>query len=124
MADSPTRILLVDDSDSIRTTLRLTLEFQGYAVTEACDGDEGLEALQNGEFDLMFSDLAMPGLDGVELIRRAREVLKLTSLPIFLLSAEDREGKNRALAAGATACIDKPFSPQQILDLVAEQTGG
>lgn len=118
------RILIVDDSESIRTTLRLTLEFKGYEVTEAENGDEGLASILANDYDLVFSDLAMPGLSGVELIEAVKRERGADAPPIIVLSAEEREGKNRALAAGAVDCVDKPFLPQQILDLTESLTAG
>ncbi|MBN1867586.1 response regulator [Candidatus Sumerlaeota bacterium] len=114
------RILVVDDSESIRITLQLTLEFKGYVVTTAPSGEKGLELLRAGEYDLVFCDLAMPGIQGIDLIRATRTDLGLKDLPIVVLSAEERESKRSALEAGATQCIDKPFVPQQILK-TAEQ---
>jgi len=107
-------ILIIDDSENIRTTLRLTLEFKGFEVTEAVSGEEGLDRLRDGAFDLVFCDLAMPGMGGLEVIQRARTDLGLTSLPLIVLSAEAREAKDAALTAGATDLIDKPFAPDEI----------
>ena len=117
------RILIVDDSDAVRTTLRLTLEFKGYDVSEAADGQEGLDLIRANAYDLVFCDLAMPGMDGHELIRQVRQEMKIDDLPIVLLSAEDRQAKARALEAGASGCIAKPFSPQEVLALVETELG-
>ncbi|HBF35463.1 TPA: two-component system response regulator [Candidatus Sumerlaeota bacterium] len=108
------RILVIDDSDNIRQTLLLTLQFKGHEVMEACDGREGLEAIQNGKYDLVFCDLAMPGLNGHEVIRQIRQDPVFATLPILVLSAEAREIKGKAMIAGATDFIDKPFTPQEI----------
>lgn len=112
------KILIIDDSDSIRQTLRLTLEFKGYEVEEAENGQEGIAQLQKGRFDLVFCDLAMPGIGGEEVIRTAREQPRLKDLPIIVLSAEQRDAKDRSLSAGATDCIDKPFAPEQIFETI------
>ena len=112
---APAKILVIDDSEPIRSTLRLTLEFKGHTVVEAADGREGLEQLRGGSFDLVFCDLAMPEMDGVTLIRQVREALQIKDLPIIVLSAEERGAKLEALEAGANASIDKPFSPRQVL---------
>jgi len=109
------KILIVDDSDAIRNTLRLTLEFKGYEVFEAADGNEGLKLIRENDYDLVFCDLAMPGLDGASLIREVREGLKKAALPIIVLSAEEPAAKRRAMEAGANGSIDKPFSPRQVL---------
>jgi len=114
------RILIVDDSESIRETLGLTLRFKGYEVQEAENGEQALKILQQDVFDLVFCDLAMPGMDGREVIRRLRKQPGLENLPVLVLSAEARETKAESLEAGATACIDKPFSPETILRQVEQ----
>jgi CheY-like chemotaxis protein len=113
------KILIVDDSDNIRMTLKLTLGFKGHEVVEAENGQEAIAELQRGKFDMVFCDLAMPGMGGQEVIRKAREEMGLKDLPIVVLSAEAREFKNKALTVGATDFIDKPFAPEQIFDAVA-----
>lgn len=114
------KILIIDDSDNIRSTLGLTLEFKGFEVVEAVNGIQGLERLREGEFDLVFCDLAMPGMGGVETIRRIREDLELNDLPVIVLSAEAREQKAQALTVGATDWVDKPFSPERIFEIVGQ----
>ncbi|HUT26275.1 MAG TPA: response regulator [Sumerlaeia bacterium] len=118
------KILIIDDSDSIRTTLKLTLEFGGYEVDEAADGLEGLDRIRDGAYDLVLCDLAMPGLAGIDVIRKVRTEPQTASLPIVVLSAEERKMKDRALTAGANDCIDKPFAPQQVFDVVEKLLGG
>ena len=114
------RILIIDDSENIRKSLRLTLEFRGWNVDEAADGAEGLKRIEERRFDLVFVDLVMPGLSGVEWIRKIRGDLHMEHLPIIILSAEQRESKKEALAAGANAGVDKPFSPAQIFTVVEQ----
>jgi CheY-like chemotaxis protein len=111
------RILVIDDSEAIRSTLQLTLEFKGYRVTTASDGEIGLDLLRANEYDLVFCDLAMPGIHGEDVIRAARGELGLKDLPIVVVSAEERDAKKSAIEVGATEWIDKPFVPQQILKL-------
>lgn len=109
------RILIVDDSETIRSTLRLTLEFKGAEVTEAQNGQEGLDLIRANSYDLIFCDLAMPVLDGLSMIHEVRTGLGLTTVPIIVLSAEEHAAKHKAIEAGANASIDKPFSPKQVL---------
>ena len=109
------RILIVDDSDTIRNTLRLTLEFKGYEVFEAANGQEGLDLIRQNSYDLIICDLGMPVLDGLTLIKEVRNGLGMTSLPIIVLSAEENKEKRKAIEAGANEIIDKPFSPKQVL---------
>lgn len=108
------RILVVDDSATIRETLAMTLQFRQCEVTEAASAEEALELLRRREFDLAFCDLAMPGIGGRALIARARGKLGLRDLPLIVLSAEEREQKDDALSAGANDCLDKPFTPNEI----------
>ena len=98
--------------------MRLTLEFKNYEVEEAVNGLEGLEALAKNTYDLVFCDLSMPGMNGEEVIRRIRKDMSLKDLPIIVISAEEREAKNRAMMCGATDFIDKPFYPGQIFEMI------
>lgn len=108
------RILIIDDSDSVRGSLALTLEFRGHEVIQAEDGAAGLDLIRQKPFDLVFCDLAMPGLNGLEVIRQVRKEPSCSSLPLIVLSAEEREEKSRAMVEGATAFVDKPFLPKEI----------
>jgi CheY-like chemotaxis protein len=109
------RILIIDDADHLRSVLKLTLEFKGYEVTDAGDGREALDAAHAQAFDLIFCDIEMPVMNGIEFVRHYRaEVSPAT--PIIMLTAEGNEPIGRALAAGATAVIHKPFEPISLLD--------
>ena len=114
----PYKILIIDDSENIRSTLSLTLEFKGLEVVEAENGLVGLDRLREDSFDLVFCDLAMPGMNGIEVIKRIREELNLTDLPVIVLSAEAREQKAQALTVGATDWVDKPFAPERIFEVI------
>jgi two-component system chemotaxis response regulator CheY len=116
------RILVIDDADHIRTVMQLTLKFQGYEVTTANDGQEGLTAAAAAPFDLIFCDIEMPVMNGVEFVRRFRaEVSPAT--PIILLTAERGELIKQAMALGATATIDKPFEPIILLQKIERYLG-
>lgn len=117
------RILVIDDSSTIRNTLRLTLEFKGYDVDEAADGRQGLDRINEQDYHLVFCDLAMPVMDGMTFIQEVRTNLDKPDLPIIVLSAEEEAAKNKAVDAGATSYIGKPFSPQQILAIVERTLG-
>lgn len=104
------RILAIDDTEHLRTVIRLTLEFKKYEVSLACDGVEGLEAAHAGNFDLILCDIEMPRMGGVEFVRRYREEFG-PATPIVMLTAEGDEKIKAALAAGATDAISKPFEP-------------
>ena len=111
-----TRILAVDDSPSMRDMVRIALIGAGFQVTQAADGAEALEIARNDSFDLVLSDVNMPRMDGISLIRAlcAEQAYKHT--PILMLTTESsverkREGKD----AGATGWIVKPFDPAQLV---------
>jgi two-component system chemotaxis response regulator CheY len=97
------RILTVDDSASIRLTINVTLSNAGYSVVEASDGAEGLAAAQQDVFDLIITDLNMPGMDGLQMIEAIRKQPIGAGVPIIFLSTEsDGDVKAQAKAAGAT----------------------
>ncbi|MFE1602956.1 response regulator [Methylobacterium sp. ID0610] len=114
-------ILTVDDSPSIRQMIRVALEPVGHSVVEAGDGAEGLRKITGASIDLVITDLNMPVMDGIEMIRSMREMPALTGLPIVFLSTESNEGvKQKAKAAGATGWITKPFKPEQLVSVVTK----
>ena len=103
------RILVIDDSENLRSVLRLTLEFRGHEVTAAADGAEALDLARTGGFDLIFCDIEMPAMNGIDFVRRYRA--DGGGAPIIMLSAESDNLLRQALAAGATDAIAKPFEP-------------
>jgi two-component system, OmpR family, KDP operon response regulator KdpE len=113
MADSPTRILVVDDERQITRVLRTTIDSQGYDVRVANDGDTALEIMKNWNPNLVITDLAMPNMDGLELCRRVRLTSKV---PIIVLSVRGQERtKVQALDAGADDYVTKPFGIGELL---------
>jgi two-component system, chemotaxis family, chemotaxis protein CheY len=118
------RILLVDDSMTIRQVEKLVLSGVGYDLLEACDGKDALARLQNTPVNLVLTDVNMPNLDGFGLIRalRAHPVHRLT--PIIMVTTESaQEKRNEAKLAGATGWMVKPFSPDQLLAVVTRVLG-
>jgi signal transduction histidine kinase len=106
------RLLIVDDNAGNRDVLRRRLERQGYAVDEACDGREALEALASGDFDLVLLDIMMPVMDGFEVLARMRADRRLSVVPVVVISAlDDMEGIVRAIESGAEDYLFKPFDP-------------
>ena len=96
------RILVVDDSITVRELERHLLQSQGYEVDVAVDGIEGWNALRLGGYDLVISDIDMPRLNGIELVKKIREDARLNQLPVMILSYKDREeDRLRGLEAGA-----------------------
>ncbi len=117
-------IMTVDDSASIRQMVVFTLKQEGYDVLEAVDGREALSKLANASLDLIITDLNMPNLDGIGLIRTVRADVSRRLLPIVMLTTESQEGrKQEGKQAGATGWIVKPFRPEQLLAVVKRVLG-
>jgi len=113
------RIMIVDDSVTVRQVLRLTLSNAGYELLEACDGEDALNVLSGESLDMMITDLNMPKLDGIELIRKVRQKPEYRFLPIVMLTTESADEKKQAgKSAGASGWIVKPFKPEQLLKVV------
>jgi two-component system chemotaxis sensor kinase CheA len=112
------RLLVVDDSITVRTLLQNILESSGYSVRTAPDGAAAFDALQTGSFDLVISDIEMPRMDGFELTKRIRGQPALAELPVVLVTArETKDDRERGLEAGANAYIVKSSFDQS--DLLA-----
>lgn len=117
-------ILTVDDSASMRQMVKLTLSAAGYNVIEAGDGNQGLAAARAGAVDMVLTDLNMPGMDGLALIRELRKLPSFTGVPIILLTTEsDAARKQEAKSAGATGWITKPFQPEQLVSITKKVMG-
>ncbi|MED4599933.1 response regulator [Paenibacillus validus] len=116
------KILLADDEAVLRFLLTETLADEGYVITEAADGKEAAERLQEAVFDLVILDYMMPERTGVEVCEWLRSHDNPNRhAPVILLTAKALEkDRERAKAAGATRYIVKPFSPLQLLDTVEE----
>ncbi len=116
-------ILTVDDSASVRQMVKFTLSDAGYAVIEAVDGKDALTKL-NQPVNLVITDLNMPNLDGIGLIRKIRANPACKGLPIIMLTTESQDSrKQEGKAAGATGWMVKPFSVGQILAVVKKVLG-
>jgi two-component system KDP operon response regulator KdpE len=110
---TPMRILIVDDEPPIRRFLRTALSAQAYRVDEAADGESALEFLSHTPADLVILDLGLPGMDGLDVLRRLRAIGNLT--PVIVLSSRDDEaGKVAALDLGADDYISKPFGVEEL----------
>ncbi len=117
-------ILSVDDSASIRQMVNLTLSSAGYEVLEAANGAEGLAKAGNQQLDMVVTDLNMPEMDGLGLIRELRKLPAYRGVPILFLTTEsDADKKAAAKAAGATGWITKPFKQEQLLQVVRKVLG-
>ena len=110
---NPLRILIVDDEPPIRRFLKTALGAQDYRVEEAGDGESALEFLKRNPVDLVILDLGLPGMDGLEVIRRLRG--EGAAMPIVILSSRDDEaGKVQALDLGADDYVSKPFGMEEL----------
>jgi two-component system chemotaxis response regulator CheY len=113
-------ILAVDDSASMRQMVRFTLEGAGYKVIQANDGVEALELARTSGADLVLTDVNMPRMDGLTLVRELRALDSYKYVPMLVLTTESgQDTKMRGKQAGATGWIVKPFNPEQLLATIA-----
>lgn len=119
-----TKILAVDDSASMRQMVSFTLQGAGYDVVEACDGQEAFNKAKQGQVDLVLSDVNMPVMDGIALIKNLRTLPDYKFTPILMLTTESAaDKKSEGKAAGATGWIVKPFNPDQLLNTIKKVLG-
>jgi two-component system, chemotaxis family, chemotaxis protein CheY len=118
------KILAVDDSASMRQMVAFTLQGAGYDVVEASDGIEALAAADKGQFDLVLSDVNMPNMDGLSLVKALRQRPEFKFIPILMLTTESGgDKKMEGKQAGATGWIVKPFNPEQLLKTIQKVLG-
>lgn len=117
-------ILAVDDSASMRQMVAFTLKQAGHDVVEAEDGQKALNAARTKAFNLVISDVNMPVMDGLALIRELRSLPSYKFTPILMLTTEaGSDKKQQGKAAGATGWIVKPFNPDQLISTVKRVLG-
>jgi two-component system chemotaxis response regulator CheY len=110
-------ILVVDDSTTMRQMVAFTLSSAGHAVTEAPDGAKALALARQHKFDLVITDVNMPGMNGIDLVQGLRGLDQCKFIPILVLTTEaGAELKQKGRSAGATGWIVKPFNPEVLLD--------
>ncbi len=118
------RVMTVDDSKTMRDMVAFTLRGAGFHVTAAEDGKQALALLATNPVDVVITDLNMPVLDGVGLIRALRAEPKWRAVPILMLTTEsDSSKKAEGKSAGATGWIVKPFNPEKLIDVVNRVCG-
>ena len=118
------KILAVDDSASMRQMVSFTLKGAGHEVIEAVDGVDALAKAKGTKLDLVVSDVNMPNMDGISLIRELRAIADFKFIPMLMLTTESTgEKKAEGKAAGATGWIVKPFNPEQLLATVSKVLG-
>ena len=109
-------ILIVDDSASIRQAVKIALGGHGHSVSEATDGSDGLHKATAAKFELIITDLNMPVMDGLSMIRKLRTKPDYSGVPIVFLTTESDAGiKSQAKTAGATGWMVKPFDPDRLI---------
>lgn len=114
------KVLIVDDSPSMRQMVSFTLRQGGFDVVEAEHGQQALDKLKGVSVDLIITDLNMPVMDGITLIRNVRSQPAMRGKPILMLTTEGLAAKKEeGKAAGATGWIVKPFDPNKLLETLA-----
>jgi two-component system, chemotaxis family, chemotaxis protein CheY len=114
-----TSILAVDDSASMRQMISFTLKGAGYSVVEAVDGVDALSKAKTQRFDCLVTDVNMPNMDGITLIKEMRSLPPYRLIPMLILTTESgTEKKQQGKAVGATGWIIKPFNPEQLLKTI------
>ncbi len=117
----PKTILIAEDSAAVRKFITLALKIKGYKVIPAVDGMDALEKLPTENIDLLVTDLNMPNIDGLKLIKTIRESAEYKDLPIIILSSLSKdEDINAGLSAGANSYLIKPFNTKRIQYEVAK----
>jgi two-component system chemotaxis response regulator CheY len=112
-------ILIVDDSASVRQVVGISLRHAGYDVIEGHDGRDALSKLTGQKVHLIISDVNMPNMDGITMVKAVKAMPAYRFTPIVMLTTESQDAKKReGQAAGAKAWVVKPFRPDQLLDVV------
>lgn len=117
-------IMTADDSASVRQMVGFTLKQNGYEVVEAVDGRDALNKLMTQKVDMLITDLNMPNMDGIGLIKGVRAGTPNKYIPIVMLTTESQDSrKAEGKAAGATGWIVKPFKPEQLIAVIKKVLG-
>ncbi len=115
------KILVVDDSASLREVVSIALRSAGYDVAEAHDGQDALSKLGVNKVNLVICDVNMPVMDGITFVKEVKKRAEYRFLPVIMLTTESRESrKEEGQRAGAKAWVVKPFRPDQILNAVSK----
>jgi len=119
------KILLVDDSSTMLMSMETVLKRTGLEVAKALNGTQALQVLPAFRPDLMITDLNMPGMDGITLIREAKKLPAMRFKPILMLTTESQQSKRQeAKAAGACGWLVKPVKPEQLLAVIKQVVPG
>jgi two-component system chemotaxis response regulator CheY len=111
------QVMVVDDSGSFRTVVKLALQKAGYEVVEAVDGKDACTKLDGRKLNLIVCDVNMPNMDGLSFLKHVKTQASYKFTPVIMLTTESQEAKKaEGRAAGARAWITKPFQPSQLVD--------
>lgn len=114
-------ILIIDDSAVMRKTLRQILDDANYSVIEAVDGQDGLNKLQNNKIHLVLCDVNMPVMDGIEFLKKKKDLKNSKFVPVIMLTTESSKSKmDEGKEAGAKAWIIKPFDNKKLLFAISK----
>ena len=117
-------IMTADDSASVRQMVAFTLKQNGYDVVEAVDGKDALNKLSTQKVDMLLTDLNMPNMDGIGLIKGVRAGTLNKFIPIVMLTTESQDSKKaEGKSAGASGWIVKPFKPEQLIAVIKKVLG-
>jgi two-component system chemotaxis response regulator CheY len=112
-------IMIVDDSASLRQVVAIALKGAGYTVLEGCDGKDAIAKLNGQKVNLIISDVNMPNMDGITMVKALKQMPAYKFTPIVMLTTESQESKKKeGQEAGAKAWMVKPFSAPQLLSVV------
>ena len=115
------KILVVDDSASLRQVVSIALKSAGYEGIEASDGKDALSKLDGSKINLIISDLNMPNMDGISMVKEIKQMSSYKFTPIIMLTTESQDSKKEeGRSAGVKAWMVKPFKPEQMLDAVSK----
>jgi two-component system, chemotaxis family, chemotaxis protein CheY len=118
------KILAVDDSAAMRQMVGITLSSAGHEVEQAADGCEALQKAEAAKYDLVITDINMPRMDGITLVRELRGLESYKYVPLLVLTTEaTTERKQAGKAAGATGWLVKPFDPERLLATINKVLG-
>jgi two-component system chemotaxis response regulator CheY len=118
-------VLVVEDSATMRGFVTAALEAAGpYAVTQANSGFDALKILPRGRYDLIITDINMPDINGLELVRFIRDSAQHKATPLIIISTDGRQvDRDRGLKLGANAYLTKPFAPEKLVETVRNVLG-
>lgn len=118
------KILVVDDSVSIRKSVGFVLEQDGFEIVEAVDGLDGLQKAEGNKCDCIVTDINMPNMDGIAFTKELRTIPAYKFVPIIMLTTENQESKmQEGRAAGATGWIVKPFTAEKLSAVIKKVIG-